>query len=112
MGIDAHPPNIVVQVTVQADWTEVVSDALRHNSTGTFWVSCYYRGSPSIHGAAKVSVVGERRVHFTGHDGIELETITNYSFKVKIPDYDNTEVEIYGSGRRTNIEKVGQIILD
>ncbi|KAG0272762.1 Proteasomal ATPase-associated factor 1 [Linnemannia exigua] len=106
MGIEGSTPTALVQVTVQADWTDVVADALRLNSTGTFWVSCYKRGSPSIHGAAKVSVVGDHKVQLTGHDGIVLEAITNYSFKVKIPDFDNIEVEVYGTGRRSNISKI------
>ncbi|KAG0362395.1 Proteasomal ATPase-associated factor 1 [Gamsiella multidivaricata] len=63
-------------------------------------------GSPSIHGAAKVSVVDERKIQFSGHDGIILEGITNYSFKVKVPEYDNVEVQVYGTGRRTDIPKL------
>ncbi|KAF9099477.1 Proteasomal ATPase-associated factor 1 [Mortierella sp. AD031] len=106
MGIEGSAPTALVQVTVQADWTDVVADALRLNSTGSFWVSCYKRGSPSVHGAAKVAVVGDRKVQLTGHDGIVLEAITNYSFKVKIPEYDNIEVEVYGTGRRSNIAKI------
>ncbi|KAG0367931.1 Proteasomal ATPase-associated factor 1 [Mortierella sp. AD032] len=106
MGIEGSAPTALVQVTVQADWTDVVADALRLNSTGTFWVSCYKRGSPSVHGAAKVSVVDDRKIHLAGHDGIILEAITNYSFKVKIPGFDNIEVEVYGTGRRSNISKI------
>ncbi|KAF9544288.1 Proteasomal ATPase-associated factor 1 [Mortierella hygrophila] len=106
MGIEGSAPTALVQVTVQADWTDVIADALRLNSTGTFWVSCYKRGSPSVHGAAKVAIVEDRKVQFTGHDGIVLETITNYSFRVKIPEYDNVEVEVYGTGRRSNIAKI------
>lgn len=34
-------------------------------------------GSPSVHGAAKVTIVEDRKVQLTGHDGIILETITN-----------------------------------
>lgn len=34
-------------------------------------------GSPSVHGAAKVTVDGDRKVQLTGHDGIILEAITN-----------------------------------
>ncbi|KAG0052943.1 Proteasomal ATPase-associated factor 1 [Gryganskiella cystojenkinii] len=90
MGIDGISPTALVQVTVQADWTDVVAEALRLNSTGSFWVSCYKRGSPSIHGAAKVTIAGDRQ----------------YSFKVKIPDYDNIEIEVYGTGRKTNISKI------
>ncbi|KAF9905957.1 Proteasomal ATPase-associated factor 1, partial [Lobosporangium transversale] len=109
MGIDANPPTPLVQVTVQADWTDLIAEVLRHNSTGTFWISCYRRGSPSIHGSAKVSVVEDHKVHFTGHDGIELERITNYSFKVKIPEYENIEIEVYGTGRRTNFAKISSL---
>ncbi|KAG0300857.1 Proteasomal ATPase-associated factor 1 [Linnemannia gamsii] len=109
MGIEGSAPTTLIQVTVQADWTDVIADALRLSSTGTFWVSCYKRGSPSVHGAAKVTVVGDRKVHLTGHDGIILEAITNYSFKVKIPEYDNIEVEVYGSGRRYNINKISSM---
>ncbi|KAF9123339.1 Proteasomal ATPase-associated factor 1 [Mortierella sp. 14UC] len=106
MGIEGSAPTALVQVTVQADWTDVITDALRLNSTGTFWVSCYKRGSPSVHGAAKVAIVGDRKVQLTGHDGVILEAVTNYSFKVKIPDFDNIEVEVYGTGRRSNIPKI------
>lgn len=109
MGIEGSAPTALVQVTVQADWTDVIADALRHNSTGTFWVSCYKRGSPSVHGAAKVTIVGDRKVQLTGHDGIILESITNHSFRVKIPEYDNVEVEVYGTGRRTNIAKISSM---
>jgi proteasomal ATPase-associated factor 1 len=45
MGIEGSAPTALVQVTVQADWTDVISEALRLNSTGTFWVSCYKRGT-------------------------------------------------------------------
>ncbi|KAF9945489.1 Proteasomal ATPase-associated factor 1, partial [Mortierella alpina] len=106
MGIEANSPTALMQVTVQSDWTDVVAEVLRLNSTGTFWVSCYKRGSPSVHGAAKVSVVGEREVQFTGHDGIVLEAITNYSFKVKVPEYGNAEVEVYGTGRKVSMPKL------
>ncbi|KAK3811991.1 MAG: WD40-repeat-containing domain protein [Benniella sp.] len=106
MGIEANPPTALVQTTVQADWTEVVTDALRLGSTGTFWISCYKRGSPSVHGTAKVSVVADRKVQFTGQDGVVLETITNYSFKVKVPEYNDFEVEVYGTGRRSKISKI------
>ncbi|KAG0278836.1 Proteasomal ATPase-associated factor 1 [Linnemannia gamsii] len=109
MGIEGSAPTTLVQVTVQADWTDVIADALRLNSTGTFWVSSYKRGSPSVHGAAKVSVVEDRKVQLTGHDGIILEAITNYSFRVKIPEHDNIEVEVYGSGRRYNINKISSM---
>ncbi|KAF9931543.1 Proteasomal ATPase-associated factor 1 [Modicella reniformis] len=107
MGIEGSPPTALVQITVQADWTDVVTEALRSNSTGTFWISCYKRGSPSVHGTAKVSAgENERKALFTGHDGVDVETITNYSFKVKVPEYDGFEVEVYGSGRRSNISKI------
>ncbi|KAF9954222.1 Proteasomal ATPase-associated factor 1 [Mortierella alpina] len=106
MGIEANFPTALMQVTVQSDWTDVIAEVLRLNSTGTFWVSCYRRGSPSVHGAAKVSVVGEREIQFTGHDGIVLEAITNYSFKVKVPEYGNAEVEVYGTGRKVGIPKL------
>jgi len=29
-----------------------------------------------------------------------------YSFKVQIPEYDNIEIEVYGTGRKTTIAKV------
>ncbi|GJJ69971.1 proteasomal ATPase-associated factor 1 [Entomortierella parvispora] len=106
MGIEGNSPTTLVQVTVQADWTDVVAEALRLNSTGSFWVSCYKRGSPSVHGAAKVSVVGDKQAQFSGRDGIVLEAISNYSFKVQIPEYDNIEVEVYGTGRKTSIAKI------
>ncbi|KAF8986481.1 Proteasomal ATPase-associated factor 1 [Entomortierella lignicola] len=106
MGIEGIHPAILVQVTVQADWTDVVTEVLRQNSSGTFWISCYKRGSPSVHGTAKVSVLEDRKVQFVGQDGVELEGITNYSFKVKVPEYDNTEIEVYGTGRRTEIAKI------
>lgn len=44
MGIESILPVTLVQVTVQADWTDVVADVLRLNSTASFWVSCYKRG--------------------------------------------------------------------
>ncbi|KAF9116968.1 Proteasomal ATPase-associated factor 1 [Mortierella sp. AM989] len=106
MGIEGIPPTTLVQVTVQADWTDVVTEVLRLNSTGTFWISCYKQGSPSVHGAAKVSVMEDRKVQFTGQDGVDLEGITNYSFKVKVPEYNNVEIEIYGTGKRTDIAKI------
>ncbi|KAI8594868.1 WD40-repeat-containing domain protein [Dissophora ornata] len=106
MGIEGNPPTALVQVTVQADWTDVVAEVLRQNSTGTFWISCYKRGFPSVHGSAKVSAVDERKVELTGLDGIELEAITNNSFKIKVPEYEGVEVEVYGTGRRTAIAKV------
>ncbi|KAF9991876.1 hypothetical protein BGZ79_003876, partial [Entomortierella chlamydospora] len=105
MGIEGISPTTLVQVTVQADWTDVVTEVLRLNSTGTFWVSCYKRGSPSVHGNAKVSVVGDRMVQFTGEDGVVLEGITNYSFKVKVPEYGEEEIDVYGTARRTDIAK-------
>ncbi|KAF9318957.1 hypothetical protein BG003_010261 [Podila horticola] len=105
MGIESILPAPVVQVTVQADWTDVVADVLRLNSTASFWVSCYKRGSPSVHGSAKVSVVGDRKVEFTG-DGIVLETLSNYSFTVKVKEYDNYAVNVFGTARRTNIPKI------
>ncbi|KAG0351920.1 Proteasomal ATPase-associated factor 1 [Podila minutissima] len=105
MGIESIPPAVVVQVTVQADWTDVVADVLRLNNTASFWVSCYKRGSPSVHGSAKVSVVGDHKVEFTG-DGIVLETLSNYSFTVKVPEYDNYAVKVFGTTRRTNIPKI------
>ncbi|KAF8929427.1 hypothetical protein BGZ58_008951, partial [Dissophora ornata] len=106
MGIEGNPPTALVQVTVQADWTDVVAEVLRQNSIGTFWISCYKRGFPSVHGSAKVSAVDERKVELTGLDGIELEAITNNSFKIKVPEYEGVEVEVYGTGRRTAIAKV------
>ncbi|CAO3569293.1 unnamed protein product [Mortierella alpina] len=106
MGIEANSPTALMQATVQLDWTDVVAEVLRLNSTGTFWVSCYKRGLPSVHGAAKVSVAGERKIQFTGHDGIVLEAITNYSFKVKVPEYGNAEVEVYGTGKRVSMPKL------
>ncbi|KAF9564994.1 hypothetical protein EC968_004293 [Mortierella alpina] len=106
MGIEANSPTTLMQVTVQSDWTDVIAEVLRLNSTGSFWVSCYKRGSPSVHGAAKVSVAGEREIQFTGHDGIVLEAITNYSFKVKVPEYGDAEVDVYGTGRRVSIPKL------
>ncbi|KAF9361255.1 Proteasomal ATPase-associated factor 1 [Mortierella sp. AD094] len=96
MGIEILSPTTLVQVTVQVDWTDVVTEVLRLNSTG----------SPSVHGAAKVSVVEDRKVQFTGEDGVVLEGITNYSFKVKVPEYDEEEIEVYGTARRTDIAKV------
>ncbi|KAF9327477.1 hypothetical protein BG006_009226, partial [Podila minutissima] len=105
MGIESIPPAVVVQVTVQADWTDVVADVLRLGNTASFWVSCYKRGSPSVHGSAKVSVVGDHKVEFTG-DGIVLETLSNYSFTVKVPEYDNYAVKVFGTTRRTNIPKI------
>ncbi|KAF8932935.1 Proteasomal ATPase-associated factor 1 [Haplosporangium bisporale] len=106
MGIESILPVALVQVTVQADWTDVVADVLRLNSVASFWVSCYKRGSPSVHGSVKVSVVGDRKVEFTGHDGIVLETLSNYSFTVKVPQYDNYNVNVFGTTRRTNIPKI------
>ena len=39
-------PIIVPLTTVQADWTEVVSDVVRGViASGSFWVSCYRKGS-------------------------------------------------------------------
>ncbi|KAF9297284.1 hypothetical protein BGZ74_009940 [Mortierella antarctica] len=105
MGIESIPPAVVVQVTVQADWTDVVADVLRLNNTASFWVSCYKRGSPSVHGSAKVSVVGDHKVEFTG-DGIVLETLSNYSFTVKVPEYDNYAVKVFGTTRKINIPKI------
>ncbi|KAF9434866.1 Proteasomal ATPase-associated factor 1 [Entomortierella beljakovae] len=106
MGIEGSPPTALVQVTVQADWTDVITEVLKNNSTSTFWVSCYKRGSASVHGNVKVAVEGDRKIQFTGQDGIVLERITNYSFRVKIPEYDNTQVEIYGSGKKSDIAKI------
>ncbi|KAF9396163.1 Proteasomal ATPase-associated factor 1 [Mortierella sp. AD011] len=96
MGIEGISPTTLVQVTVQADWTDVVTEVLRLNSTG----------SPSVHGNAKVSVVGDRKVQFTGEDGVVLEGITNYSFKVKVPEYGEEEIDVYGTARRTDIAKI------
>ncbi|KAG0238293.1 Proteasomal ATPase-associated factor 1 [Mortierella sp. GBA43] len=109
MSTAATPPTVLVQTTVQADWTDVVAETLRHNTTGTFWISCYKQGSPSVHGSAKVTVGQERKVQFTGQDGVVLEAITNYTFKVKVPEYNDFEVEIYGTGRRTNIPKISTL---
>ncbi|KAG0259823.1 Proteasomal ATPase-associated factor 1 [Mortierella polycephala] len=107
MGIEVGTPATLIQVTVQADWTEVVAEVLRLNSTGTFWVSCYRRGSPSVHGTARISVAGDHNIQLTGQDGIILEAITNASqMLVKIPDYDNAELEVYGTGRKTNFPKL------
>ncbi|KAF9417670.1 hypothetical protein BGZ94_009905 [Podila epigama] len=106
MGIESILPIAVVQVTVQADWTDVVADVLRLNNTASFWVSCYKRGSPSVHGAAKVSVVGDHKVEFTGQDGIVLKTLSNYSFTVSVPEYDNYTVNVFGTAKKTNIPKI------
>ncbi|KAF9189495.1 Proteasomal ATPase-associated factor 1 [Haplosporangium sp. Z 767] len=106
MGIEVGAPAALIQVTVQADWTEVVAEVLRLNSTDTFWVSCYRQGTPSVHGTAKVSVAEDHKIQLTGQDGIILEAITNYSFRVKIPDYDNAEIEVYGTGRKSNFTKL------
>ncbi|KAG0017413.1 Proteasomal ATPase-associated factor 1 [Podila clonocystis] len=106
MGMESILPVAVVQVTVQADWTDVVADVLRLNNTASFWVSCYKRGSPAVHGSAKVSVVGDCKVQFTGNDGVVLETLSNYSFGVKVPEYDNYAVNVFGTARRTNIAKI------
>jgi len=61
MGIEGNSPTPLVQVTVQADWTDVVAEALRLNSTGSFWVSCYKRGT-----MRKEELLGdldEKRIH-------------------------------------------------
>ncbi|KAG0287842.1 hypothetical protein BGZ98_004459 [Dissophora globulifera] len=66
-------------------------------------------GLSSVHGTATVSVIDDRKVQFTGHDGVELEAITNYSFKVKVPIFEGVEVQVYGTARRTDIPKISSV---
>ncbi|GES94648.1 proteasomal ATPase-associated factor 1-like [Rhizophagus clarus] len=75
----------LISVTVQSDWVEVISDVLRGTvASESFWVSCYRKGSASVHGSVQVkkSLVESHSVELTGKDGIVVEKITNYSFYV------------------------------
>ncbi|CAG8626923.1 5251_t:CDS:10 [Funneliformis caledonium] len=90
----------IPQVTVQSDWIEVVSDVLRGIvASESFWVSCYRKGSTSIHGSVQVkrNSAGSRSVELTGHDGVIVEKITNYSFYASCEELGITKAIIKGS---------------
>ncbi|CAG8764972.1 13755_t:CDS:10, partial [Rhizophagus irregularis] len=86
--------------TVQSDWVEVISDVLRGTVVSeSFWVSCYRKGSASIHGSVQVkkSFVESHSVELTGKDGIVVEKITNYSFYVSCGELGITKTIIKGT---------------
>ncbi|GES75280.1 proteasomal ATPase-associated factor 1-like [Rhizophagus clarus] len=61
----------LISVTVQSDWVEVISDVLRGTvASESFWVSCYRKGSASVHGSVQVkkSLVESHSVELTGKD--------------------------------------------
>ncbi|KAF9970138.1 hypothetical protein BGZ73_007262, partial [Actinomortierella ambigua] len=77
MGMESVLPPPLVQVTVQADWTDVVTEVIKYQTPQSFWVSCYLRGETSVHGSAKVTYTNDNQVEFAGHDGIELKKLSN-----------------------------------
>ncbi|KAG0237740.1 hypothetical protein BGW42_000146 [Actinomortierella wolfii] len=106
MGIESVLPSPLVQVTVQADWTDVVAEVLKYHTPQSFWISCYLRGETSVHGSAKVTFIDDNRVEFAGHDGIELKRLSNYAFQVKVPAFSEYSVDVFGTGRKTDIPKL------
>ncbi|CAG8631193.1 5022_t:CDS:10 [Paraglomus occultum] len=76
-------PIIVPLTTVQADWTEVVSDVVRGViASGSFW--CVNVGRQSVHGSVTIRKNQEdpMTVDFIGNDGLEVTRVTNYSFAI------------------------------
>ncbi|RGB27600.1 WD40-repeat-containing domain protein [Rhizophagus diaphanus] len=100
MPNEINNPIHIPQVTVQSDWVEVISDVLRGTVVSeSFWVSCYRKGSASIHGSVQVkkSFVESHSVELTGKDGIIVEKITNYSFYVSCGELGITKTIIKGT---------------
>ncbi|KAG9287897.1 hypothetical protein G9A89_017492 [Geosiphon pyriformis] len=98
MPNELNHPYHIPQVTVQPDWVEVVADVLSGAIfSESFWISCYRKGSPSVHGSVKVTKVpDEPNLEFSGNDGVEVTKISNHSFYLTCDTLEISEIIVKG----------------
>ncbi|KAL1920475.1 uncharacterized protein VTP21DRAFT_852 [Calcarisporiella thermophila] len=107
--------SLLPYVSVQSDWESVVDDvASGKTRTDSFWVSCYRKGTPSVHGSVQVYKNQSEPIYveMEGENSIQVQRIHDKSFRISCPSFEIENVTISAPAASFKNEKNPYTSLD